>query len=104
MCDKESPSNLDLSNKSLAFSPDIVISLSPTADLNNVSNLAWSAAVINPRRIFGILFAFEAGALLVVVAADVLAEDRNEAAIWLKPVAWGFIGAVGGVAVCCGCG
>lgn len=81
----------------------MVDSLSPTADLNKVSNLAWSAAVMNPRRILGILLDFGAGALLVVVGAAVLPDDRKEAAIWLNPVAWGFMGAAGGVAVCCGC-
>lgn len=40
ICDSESPSNRDLISKSLAFSPDIVCSLSPTACLNRVSNLA----------------------------------------------------------------
>lgn len=39
---------------------------------------------MNAKRMFGILLDFGAGALLVA-GADVL-EDRNEAAIWLKPV------------------
>lgn len=102
ICESESPSSLDRSNKSLAFSPDIVDSVSPTACLNRVSNLAWSAAVMKLSRIFGILFDFGAGALLATGAT--VPPVRNDAAIWLKPVAWGFIGAGGGAgAACCCC-
>lgn len=46
----------------------MVVSLSPTADLNSVSNLTWSAAVMKLRRMLGILFDFGAGALLVAGA------------------------------------
>lgn len=103
MCESESPSSLERSNKSLALSPDMVNSFSPTADLNKVSNLAWSAAVMNARRMLGILLAFGAVVVVVGVGAAVL-EDRKEAAIWLKPVGWGFMGAAGRVAVVDWCG
>lgn len=55
ICDSASPSNLDLSKRSLAFSPDIVAEPSPTADLKSVSNFAWSAAVIKDSLMLGIL-------------------------------------------------
>lgn len=77
----------------------MVNSFSPTADLNKVSNLAWSAAVMNAKRILGILLAFGAVVVVVVGVGAAVLEDRKEAAIWLKPVAWGFMGAAGGVAV-----
>lgn len=99
ICESESPSSLDLSSRSLAFSPDIVLSVSPKACLNSVSNLLWSAAVMKLSRMFGILFDFGAGALLGGGAA--VLPVRKEAAIWLNPVAWGFMGAGGGAACCC---
>lgn len=65
----------------------MVVSFSPTACLNSVSNLAWSAAVMKLNRMFGILFDFGAGALLAAdVAAAAAPPVRNDAAIWLKPV------------------
>lgn len=50
-------------------------------------------------RMFGILFDFGAGALLGGGAA--VLPVRKDAAIWLNPVAWGFMGAGGGAACCC---
>lgn len=55
ICDRESPSSLDRNSRSRAFSPVMVAWPSPTADLNKVSNLAWSWAVINDSRMLGIL-------------------------------------------------
>lgn len=40
---------------SRAFSPDMVVCPSPTADLNKVSNLAWSWAVMKDNLMLGIL-------------------------------------------------
>lgn len=57
ICDNELPSNLDRISRSLDLSPDSVWP-SPAADLNNVSNLAWSCAVMNDSLIFGIFDAF----------------------------------------------
>lgn len=87
-----SPSSLDRNSKSLAFSPVMVVCPSPTADLNSVSNLAWSGAVINERRIFGTVLVFLVGALGFGFAAPVW----KEAAISLKPVGCGFTGTGGG--------
>ena len=85
ICDRESPSSLDLKSRSLAFSPDIVVCPSPTADLNRVSNLAWSCAVMNERRMFGILLeAFSARFVWGFACED--EPVWKDAAISLKPV------------------
>lgn len=99
ICERESPSSLDLISKSLAFSPDMADSFSPKACLKSVSNLAWSAAVMKLSRMLGILFDLGAGALLEAGAA--VLPVRKEAAIWLNPVGWGLTGATGGAFCCC---
>ena len=90
--ESESPSSFERSRRSRARSPDMVLELSPTADLNRVSNCAWSLAVMNDSRILGILFVLDG-------RVSCWREDApaawKEAAIWLKPVAWGFTGAGG---------
>lgn len=86
MCESESPSRRDLISRSLALSPESVAS-SPTADLNRVSNLAWSWAVMKERRTLGILLAFLGWVSWVALVPPVW----NDAAIWLKPVGWGFM-------------
>ena len=73
------------------MSPESVAS-SPTADLNNVSNLAWSWAVMKERRTLGILLAFLGRESRVALVPPVW----KDAAIWLKPVGWGFTGWAGG--------
>lgn len=50
---KSVPGSFDRSSKSLTFSPSRAWP-SPTADLNNCSNFAWSVALRKERRIFGI--------------------------------------------------
>jgi hypothetical protein len=54
ICDSAFPGSLDLSNRSLAFSPERDCE-SPAADLNNCSNFAWSVAVMKDSLTFGIL-------------------------------------------------
>lgn len=101
--DNELPSNFDLINRSLDLSPDSVCP-SPTADLNKVSNFAWSCAVMNDNLIFGIFAPFDFDALRPLAGA---AEGvvLKLSAIAAKPVGWGFwTGAAGGgCGCCCGC-
>ena len=55
---KSAPASFDRKSRSLHFSPSKACP-SPTADLNNCSNLAWSVAVKNDSRILGILVPVE---------------------------------------------
>lgn len=99
ICDRELPSSLDRSNRSLDLSPDNVCP-SPTADLNNVSNFAWSCAVMNDSRMFGILAPFDLDALRPRAgAADGVVLKLS--AIAAKPVGCGLTGAGGGGWACC---
>ena len=66
---------------------------SPTADLNSVSNLAWSAAVINDSLILGIALVFFGGSGRLRPGFAPVA--WNDAAISVNPVGWGFIAAGG---------
>ena len=93
MCESASPSSLDRNSRSRALSPDMVVP-SPTADLNKVSNLAWSDAVMKDNRILGILLAcFLAGAPVGWLWAPPV---LKEAAMALKPVGWATTGLGGG--------
>jgi hypothetical protein len=97
--DKELPSNFDLIKRSLDLSPESVCP-SPTADLNKVSNFAWSCAVMNDSLMFGILAPFDFDALRPLAgAAD--GAVLKLSAIAAKPVGWGFCTGAGGG--CCGC-
>lgn len=83
------------------MSPDMTVSEpSPTADLKSVSNLDWSWAVMKDSRMLGILLEEDFGRLPAGFGVPPVWKD---AAIWLKPVACGLIGAGDGAEVCCGC-
>lgn len=64
----------------------MVVLFSPTADLNSVSNLAWSCAVMKDSLIFGILFDVLGGALAAAECTSGAPPVRKDAAIAEKPV------------------
>jgi hypothetical protein len=96
ICESTLPGSFDRRRRSFALSPSNAWAL-PTALLNNCSNFAWSVAVMNDSRIFGIL-----PDCLFWVGRGGRAFDPvlNDCAI-CEDVCWGRRGAAG---ACCGCG
>lgn len=95
---RASPGNLERMSRSRAWSPESAWA-SPTADLKSCSNLAWSWAVINDRRMVGILLDL-AGTGGGSDWAEALL--RNESAICADVMPVG--GGGGGGCCCCCCG